>query len=114
MAKSFFESIDEAYATLPQASNTAVSNLRMALQDNLGDWRATRDAMQQADVELAKNVPTSIVSNTDNPIGSFVNTQLALGAGAADVAGTMARSLPFLMKDDMNVPLEVRAAYERV
>ena len=84
MAKSFFESIDEAYATLPQASNTAVSNLRMALQDNLGDWRATRDAMQQANIELAKNVPTALVGDTDNPIGSFLNTQIALGAGAAD------------------------------
>ena len=114
MAKSLFESIDEAYATLPQASNTAVSNLRMALQDNLGDWRATRDAMQQADVELAKNVPTSIVSNTDNPIGALVNTQLAFDAGLIDTLGTLIRSPALLMREDVNVPVEVRAAYERV
>ena len=114
MAKSLFESIDETYAALPQASNTAVSNLRMALQDNLGDWKATRDAMQQADIELAKNVPTAIIGDTSGFLGSAFNTQIALGAGVADAVGTVARSVPFLMKNDMDVPPEVRAAYERV
>lgn len=114
MAKSLFESVDEAYASLPQASDTAVSNLRMALQDNLGNWQSNRAAIQQADVELAKNVPTAIVGDTSTLTGSLGNTAVAAGAGLVDTLGTMARSPAILLREDMNVPVEVRAAYERV
>lgn len=53
-------------------------------------------------------------SCTDNPIGSFVNTQLAFDAGLVDTLGTMIRSPALLMREDTNVPVEVRAVYERV
>ena len=84
MAKSLYESIDESYGALPAASTDSVTNLRNALKDTLGDPFITQRAMNQADAELAKNVPTSIVADTSGFFGSYLNTQIALGAGAAD------------------------------
>ena len=71
MAKSIFESIDESYGALPAASTDSATNLRNALKDTLGDPFITQRAMSQADAELAKNVPTSIVAGTSGFFGSI-------------------------------------------
>ena len=114
MPKSLFESTLQAYRTVPEAKLDARNNLQKALDDLIGRTQVTDASAQQAATQMQQYIPTSVVADTSGFFGSAANTAIALGAGVADVAGTMARAPFALMHEDVNVPLEVRAAYERV